>query len=845
MASANESDNRRLGDFEIVREIGRGGMGVVCEARQVSLNRKVALKVLSGGLGLTPKAVQRFRREAEAAAKLHHTNIVPVYATGEENGTYFYAMELIEGPSLDHVIRQMRSGVAGAERSDAPAGASEASAPATQQSPDLVQTGPYVEGANIAGASSGLSSSSLGSGGGYFDTVARMIAEVADALDYAHTNGVIHRDIKPSNLLLSPVGRLSLNDFGLARVLEQQGMTLSGEFVGTPAYMSPEQIAVGRIPLDHRTDIYSLGAALYELLTLEPPHRGKTREQVLGQIVQKEPNAPRRINKRVPVDLETICLKCLEKDPDRRYQTAGQLAEDLRRYVSRFAISARRVGPVQRMVKWVKRHPGLAAGMSLSVVAILVAGFFAVQSWSARKKLITEKKQLAESLIFSGQFPQAESVISEAEELGVEEEWVQWRRGLIAYHKGETEKSLALLKQAVAKMPENLAAICQMTAQSWPEFISLRERIASLTPTTAEDYLYLGLVQSQFGDTVKTLQTLDEGVKRQPHLIAHVLRAKALASHAAETKSLVDIEKAIVDVNAAKSILPGNPYALETSFEVHFSAVGIYKQTGQERRKCEEALKGAWADVEELARNSDLPIAAQLRGVLLQYEGKDEEAIDVLATALDKDQHAACYYALSLFRRGNRKDIEQATEVLKRLPPEGFDRDWLLVVFLAELEGSSQALNYLDKCNESFAMDHRARLSTYFPFLFLLGESDRATREAANIKALTNQELWWDHDWDRLLLEYMRNPDPKTEAKLLKAVSRSQVILCHVHWVIGCVLLGKGDRTSARNHFEASVATHQFQRALVPHGCRVYLERMKKDADWPRWITEKKDKPKE
>jgi tetratricopeptide (TPR) repeat protein len=471
----------------------------------------------------------------------------------------------------------------------------EASAPATQQSPDLVQTGPYVEGANIASATSGLSSSSLGSGGGYFDTVARMIAEVADALDYAHSNGVIHRDIKPSNLLLSPVGRLSLNDFGLARVLEQQGMTLSGEFVGTPAYMSPEQIAVGRIPLDHRTDIYSLGATLYELLTLEPPHRGKTREQVLGQIVQKEPKAPRRINKRVPVDLETICLKCLEKDPDRRYQTAGQLAEDLRRYVSRFAISARRVGPVQRMVKWVKRHPGLAAGMSLAVMAILVASFFAVQSWrerqerivaaeSARQKQITDKKQLAESLIFSGQFPQAESVIAEAEELGVEEEWAQWRRGLIAYHKWENEKSRALLKRAVAKMPENLAATCQIAAQSWPEFLSLQDRIASLAPTTAEDYLYLGLVQSQFGDRVKALQNLDEAVKRQPHLIAHVLRAKALASHAADTISLVHIERAIVDANAAKSILPGNPYALETSFDVNFSAVGIYKQTGQERQ---------------------------------------------------------------------------------------------------------------------------------------------------------------------------------------------------------------------------------------------------------------------
>jgi serine/threonine protein kinase len=251
---------QRLGDFEIHREIARGGMGVVYEARQVSLNRRVALKMLNSGLGLTPKAVQRFRREAEAAAKLHHTNIVPVYATGEEQGSYFYVMELIEGPSLDRVIRQMRQGPGGAGPAPAPSGAG------ASVTPDLVQTGPYVESSTASGVPAGLSSSSLGSGGGYFDTVARLIAEVADALEYAHQQGVIHRDIKPSNLLLSPVGRLSVNDFGLARMVEQPGMTMTGEFVGSPLYMSPEQIAAGRAPLDHRTDIYSLGATLYELL---------------------------------------------------------------------------------------------------------------------------------------------------------------------------------------------------------------------------------------------------------------------------------------------------------------------------------------------------------------------------------------------------------------------------------------------------------------------------------------------------------------------------------------------------------------------------------------------------
>jgi serine/threonine protein kinase/formylglycine-generating enzyme required for sulfatase activity/cephalosporin-C deacetylase-like acetyl esterase len=378
-AVSETNEPRRLGDFQLGRELGRGGMGVVYEARQVSLNRPVALKVLSGGLGLTPKAVQRFHREAEAAARLHHTNIVPVYATGEENGTHFYAMELIAGASLDHVIRQMRQGAAsGGRQPTDSAGHQGAGAP---RSPDLAQTGPYVPGSDTTGSTVELSSSSLSSGGEYFDTVARRIAEVADALEYAHRQGVIHRDIKPSNLLLSSEGRLSINDFGLARMLEQPGMTLTGEFVGTPAYMSPEQITAGRIPLDQRTDIYSLGATLYELLTLQRPFQGEQRDQILAQIIQKEPKPPRQVNKKVPVDLDTICMKCLEKDPDRRYRTAAELAEDLRRYVQRFAISARRAGPVTKLVKFVRRHK---LAVSAAVVIVLLAPTAAIALWNYR-----------------------------------------------------------------------------------------------------------------------------------------------------------------------------------------------------------------------------------------------------------------------------------------------------------------------------------------------------------------------------------------------------------------------------------------------------------------------------
>lgn len=245
--SGDGLNKKRLGDFEIVRELGRGGMGIVYEARQISLNRKVALKVLSSGLGMTTKAVVRFRREAETAAKLHHTNIVPVHATGQEDGTHFYAMELVDGPSLNFVIRNMCEQSRGIQPSahspSLPDSGSDSTvaAPAKPAAPNaplegtagplpdwVTQTMTMEAGGDstASGTSVGESSSTISAGHTFFDNIAGMMADVADALGYAHSQDVVHRDMKPSNLLLSPDGRVSINDFGLARMLEQPGLSL-------------------------------------------------------------------------------------------------------------------------------------------------------------------------------------------------------------------------------------------------------------------------------------------------------------------------------------------------------------------------------------------------------------------------------------------------------------------------------------------------------------------------------------------------------------------------------------------------------------------------------------------
>jgi tetratricopeptide (TPR) repeat protein len=512
---------QRLGDFELVRELGRGGMGVVYEAVQTSLGRQVALKVLAGGLGLTPKAVDRFRREAAAAAKLHHTNIVPVYATGDQDGTHFYAMELIDGPSLDRVLKQLRQG-----------------AETTEPSSPGGQTVAYVEGPGPAAEAAGLSNSSLSSGAGYFDAVARMLAGVADALDYAHQQGVVHRDIKPANLLLSPDGRLSLNDFGLARMLEEPGMTMTGEFVGTPAYMSPEQITAGRAPLDHRTDIYSLGATLYELLTLRPPFTGERRDQVIAQIIHKEPRPPRAVNRKVPVDLETICLKAMDKDPDRRYQTAGDLADDLRRYVNRFAINAKRAGPLARTIKWVKRRPGVAALLGVLLLAVIAAGLFALEARRSAALLREHDRQAAVdramTAALAADLSAATKAVDEAEVLGAPPGEIRLLRGFIAMHNGNPTEAIEHLEQAKRLMPETVAPRALLASAltyifDWPEAQRALDEATALPPRTPEDKLFLGSAIAEFRPA-DGLKLIDEALAGRSPGIGHVLRAEARLS---------------------------------------------------------------------------------------------------------------------------------------------------------------------------------------------------------------------------------------------------------------------------------------------------------------------------
>ncbi|MFT5328813.1 MAG: serine/threonine protein kinase, partial [Planctomycetaceae bacterium] len=462
---------QQLGDFRIIREIGHGGMGVVYEAEQESLGRHVALKVLSPATFDSPKSIRRFRREAETVARLHHTNIVPVFGVGDEKGLHYYVMQLIEGEPLNDVVTGLRSkteggngdhnsavtgpaGATGSASAESPAGSDRKStgkasgthslpaasavrltdsangdspapdfhiessvemqlaadsedefAETVMQSsedlaqlsePNLADTVDQVKTRKPAEEPTSESDDSdagnrpphetllpaterlsdLLQTGEYWNAVAEIGIQVSRALDYAHGHGVWHRDIKPSNLLIDRSGTVWLVDFGLARIAEDNELTQTGDLLGTLRYMSPEQV-VGEF--DHRSDVYSLGLTLYELLTFRPAHDASIRSRIVEQISAASPKSPRLINPAIPKDLETIVLKATAHGPGDRYQSANELAEDLQRFSQGFPIKARRFSAAEQLLRWSRRNPALA--WTTATTAILLVTVAAVSVW--------------------------------------------------------------------------------------------------------------------------------------------------------------------------------------------------------------------------------------------------------------------------------------------------------------------------------------------------------------------------------------------------------------------------------------------------------------------------------
>ncbi|MFN9719958.1 MAG: serine/threonine-protein kinase, partial [Planctomycetota bacterium] len=380
-----------LGDYELLSELGRGGMGVVYRARQRGLNRTVALKTVLAQSGGSDEDIRRFRNEAEAAAQLRHPGIVAVFDVGETDGRHYYSMEYIEGDDLSRLIR-------------------ENTLPGEQ--------------------------------------AAKFVRQLAEAVQYAHDHGVLHRDLKPSNVLLDRQGTLKITDFGLARRIKADSqMTREFSVMGTPSYMPPEQAMPTRGPVGPWSDIYSLGAVLYELLTARPPFRADNPLETMRQVINDEPIAPQLLNSKIAMDLQTICLKCLEKEPSRRYDSARTLAEELSRYLEGKPILARPLGRAERFWRLCRRHPreSILAGVILSTILTAVIGI--TSQWRrAEANLKTAERNF--------------DLLSRAADdmLGVVEEWVTRAPPAAGPQQEKLNSSLLLFEAFLDEEPANRKA---------------------------------------------------------------------------------------------------------------------------------------------------------------------------------------------------------------------------------------------------------------------------------------------------------------------------------------------------------------------------------------------------
>jgi serine/threonine protein kinase/tetratricopeptide (TPR) repeat protein len=729
-----------LGDFRILRQVGRGGMGIVYEAEQISLNRPVALKVLPFASTLDARQLQRFKNEAQAAAALHHTNIVPVFATGCERGVHYYAMQFIDGHTVADLISELRR-------------------PAEALAPHVEPTGPYLADRDATPPAATLPTERTARSPAHFRTVARLGVQAAEALEHAHQLGIVHRDIKPGNLLVDVRGNLWVTDFGLAHCQSQAGLTMTGDLVGTLRYMSPEQALAKRVPIDHRTDIYSLGATLYELLTLAPVFSGGDREELLRQIAFEEPRKPRRLNKAIPPELETIVLKALEKNPAERYATAQDLADDLGRWLKDEPIRARRPSLVLRARKWARRHRPVVAGSAAVILAglifALVLAFSYERRRAATKRAVTTALARVETLLDQGDKqtdnPEqwqatarlAEEALESAEKLlatgeGTDELRAQVREVRTVVKRAVTDSQMlvtldqirleqttfrnetfdravaaALYAKALGgygvdlEAPEAAVALVRGSRlqvallgalEDWlrvtknPREQKQLWRVLHAIELEPDAFRVQWWAATQHGDAAKLLKLAKEASAQR-------LSATTVSHLATDLRRVSEWTAAERLLRAAQERQPGD-FWLNTQLAVYLIDPGRSRERSyayhppdpSRRSRAEEAIGYLRA---ALALRSNNPGAHLNLGTALSAKGDLEAAIREYRAALHIERnYAAAHYNLgsALFDQGHQTEAESAYREAIRLKPEYAEAHSELAVLLASQGKKAEAI---------------------------------------------------------------------------------------------------------------------------------------------------------
>ena len=853
LAAATLSPGSRLGDFEILGELGRGGMGVVYRARQVSLGREVALKVLPGYARYGRTAVQRFRTEAQAAARLHHTNVVSVYAQGEHDGQFYYAMELIDGVGLDTVIHSrpdlLSSSLARRALSADPS--AENRDPSTPATADRQPTSPAHEPCTMAWARAD------------YRHLAALMAEVADALECAHRHGVIHRDVKPHNLLLGTNNRLHLTDFGLARLTDQPHLTVDGEIMGTPAYLSPEQVRGEAAGIDHRTDIYSLGVTLYELITRRKPFDGQTREQIISGICSAEPAAPRRLDRRIPVDLETICLRATEKQPRRRYRSAALLAEDLRRFAAGRPILSRRRSRLEKAARWVRRHKAPTAVAAAMVVVCMLGGGWgwsasAARQREARRLLHDAYEQLAYCDYHTPELVEVD--IHRAAALGADPYQLHLVQALARLGATDQPGAIRHLKALLEHDPTEPRAWYLLSWAYWRD----RQRAAARTtfeqaeqrgpPTSADAWFFRGLA-IHFDEPLTAIESYRQANAARarqhafyPQAVLHLARARNQQLYAtrslnafpeadASLRQLVEQEQygayphyllSITHRLAAEIYLRNSGAEDDALVADHFAQALEWARRGQAvepdndrpitaEAECLESM-GRWAEAIQ-ARTRAIQTAARDRARCEGYHyrwrlhywmGSLEAALEDVAVHAGCDPHsrfyAHVYPALILAEMGRM--------------PAALDHARALA---NEAPNSAQAVLWSATCLRLLGQPEEAAT--------LLAERTHALDFAAGLAPPQSEE------WVRALYAYCRDRGPPNAlGPLAEAVAAPRKLWAEAYFHAAALRLAEGDRQTALEGFLRAYNCYDNEERYTYHG-RLICNRMRQDPAWPAWIA--------
>jgi eukaryotic-like serine/threonine-protein kinase len=878
--------------FKFIREIGRGGMGAVYEADEEILGRRVALKVLPGGAANHPKHVERFRREAKAAARLHHTNIVPVFGVGECAGQPYYVMEYIDGQGLDIVLKELRrlrqkglsqrpgasllpsdalaqpdihyerqvegpasstaAGVAWSlasgqfERPGLPLPVRER--PIDAEDSTAILAPPMVSAARLRvntlpvpleGSSEFSSHSNFSRP--YFLSVARIGLQAAEALDYANRQGVLHRDIKPSNLLLDATGSIRITDFGLAKITDSDDLTDTGDLIGTLYYMAPERFQ-GRC--DVRSDVYSLGLTLYELVALRRAYEAADRHELLEKVLHKEPERLNKLAPKVPCDLETIIRKAIAREPARRYAAAAEFADDLRRFLDGRTILARRASAAERSVRWCRRNPWVAVSLALLILGTALSGWQAVRATFAERSArraeasaLTERSR-AESEAELARRAEA-SALTERERAENEADSARRAEASAVTERKRAENEAEISKAVKEFLNKDVLAQASVDNQAVPGTkpdpnITVRTALDRAAAVIGEKFKGQPLVEASIRLTIgETYQQLGLFKEALPQLrLAHELRRRVLGDDDPET---------LMSLCSIGRLLLGDDKCAEAEPLLLQAMHGLKRTRGTRRTETLEAMNA----VAQLYRSQDkLTDAEELLVDIV--EGFHVTGNDQLPAATSALNDLGMIYL-------DEKKLEQSEQILTRVVDisrknQGVDHTATLTAMgnLALVYGSQRKHEQAQKILEQVLERQRKLLGSKHPTTLttmiglgeiLLARSKLAEAETLLIEALAGcrdvvdgQHIMTDAALALLSAVYVMQRDLK---KLGPVLMESREIT-RARWGPDAQLTADADRAAGLyciNQKDFAKAESYFRERLA------FLAKHKPD-DWTRFVTE-------